>query len=88
MSGSTGTETHYLISAGEFADLIVGDEKDKTNAYTGFATVDSVGTNKVSVIIDGDTTSSGKFRRILASYEPKEGDRVLVLHDVVIGKLK
>jgi len=78
-----------MIDAGEFVELIFGEGTEECKkTFTGLATVVLVIDNKVKVRMDGERNPSEKLRSMLDSYEPKEGDRVLLFRDVVLGKIK
>ena len=78
-----------MINAEEFVSLFIDDSTEECRkTYTGLATVTEFTDNKVIIRIDGEREVSGKLRSYLASYSPKQNDRVLVFRDIVIGKIK
>lgn len=78
-----------LIDAEGFAELIYGrKESSQLRGYYGFGTVVEVNGRHIVVSLDSSPGSRSKGRRYLDSYKPSKGDRVLILHDVVIGKIK
>lgn len=79
-----------LVDAEEFANLLF-PSRDKGNAskgYYGLGTVINVSGKQVGVSLDSSPGKSTRKRRFLSSYSPSVGDRVLILHDIVIGSIK
>lgn len=73
-----------LINKNEFIDMFKPKE---TRKNIWFATVASVSDGKCRLVFDGESGPSVKFYTRLESYTPQINDRVMVLHNVIIGKL-
>lgn len=56
--------------------------------YIRFATIDSGYTSgRPSVIFDGESVATAKAYPYLSSYTPTAGDRVMLVHGVIVGKI-
>lgn len=74
-----------LINKSEFVEMFGKGEKPRKTMW--FATVDSIDNGRCRLIFDGESEPSVKYYNRLESYEPQIDDRVMVLHNVILGKL-
>lgn len=69
----------------EFTQMLDGMKNKKT---AKFATIDpNYVTGKPCLVFDGELTPTIKTFVYLASYTPVANDRVMVIQDVIVGKI-
>lgn len=74
-----------IPTAQEFVNMLKNQKEEKT---VRFATISNVYTSgRPQLIFDGESRSSIKGYPYLSSYTPAKGDRVVVIHGVILGKI-
>lgn len=74
-----------MIRMDEFLDAFKNEDKAR---LVRFATIEAGYTSgRPRLIFDGESTPTGKAYPKLKSYEPTAGDRVMVVHGVVVGAI-
>lgn len=76
-----------MMKANDFVQMIFDDEPQQ-NIKLRFAKVDpNYISGRPSLIFDGETTPTVKTYLFLTSYQPKPNDRVMVLNNIILGKI-
>lgn len=74
-----------MINASDFLDLMDEKEIDKT---IRFGKVDSAHTTgRPKIIFDGTDAASVKKYPYISTYTPTANDRVIILKNVILGKI-
>lgn len=74
-----------MIKMDEFLAAFKNEEQAK---QIRFATIDSGYTSgRPSVIFDGESVATAKAYPYLSTYTPNAGDRVMLVHGVIVGKI-
>lgn len=77
-----------LLDAEGFAELLFRrDNRKEFRGYYGLGTVVNVSEGKVYTTLDSSPGNVSKGRRRLSNYSPRKGDRVLIVNDIVVGKI-
>lgn len=75
-----------MIRMGDFIDAFKNEEPER---LVRFATIaNGYTTGRPRLIFDGESTPTGKAYPKLKTYTPVAGERVIVIHNVVIGAIE
>lgn len=76
-----------MMSPEEFIDAFKNPEK--TEKIVRFAKIDpSYVSGKPSLVFDGEETATVKKYPYMSGYVPRANDRVMVIHGVILDKIK